>query len=455
MALRLSLGRDFAWLWRAYAVSSLGTMLALDAFPMIAVLALHVDAARVSLIAVAGGAAAALLAFPLGPWVEYRPKRRLMVNSDLVRFAALATVPLAYLAGALTYTQLLVVSVVVALANIVFVGASGSHLKALVSDERLGDANGSFESVNWLSTAVGPPSGGALIGVFGPVATVVLNALSFLGSALAIRRIERPEPAPPERRPGTSRRAEIAEGWRVIATNRELRMLFAASTLSNSLIMAVAPLMTFRMMNDLGFSPLEYGLGVGVPCVGGLLGARLSRPLVARFGMRAVLIVSGAGRLPGLLGLAFVGPGLPGLLVFMLAQGDLIVGSAIYSPAFATRRLQLSGERTTARVLTAWKVGGQVGIAAATLVWAGLAAATDARTAVAVAGVLIMGTVVFLPWRTSDAPPQSEHEAESGAEGESDHEAESGHGAEPGHDAESEHEPAKAEAGTAGTAGGG
>ncbi|RFU39848.1 MFS transporter [Actinomadura logoneensis] len=404
MAFRLSLGRDFAWLWRAYAVSALGTWLALDAFPMIAVLALHVDAARVSLIAVAGGAAAALLAVPLGPWVEYRPKRALMVNADLVRFGALATVPAAYLLDALTYAHLLVVAVVVAVANIVFVGASGSHLKALVPAGRLGDANGGFESVNWLSTAVGPPAGGALIGLFGPVATVVPNALSFLGSALAIRRIRRPEPAPPERPAGTSRRAETAAGWRVIAASRDLRLLFAHTVLTGALIMAVAPLMTFRMMGDLGFSPLEYGIGIGVPCLGGLLGARVSRPLVARFGSRAVLLGAGVLRLPGVLGLAFVGPGPSGLLVFMVAQLDLIVGSAIFNPAFATLRLQLSGERTTARVLTAWKIGGQVGIAAATLLWAVLAAATDAGTAVATAGVALAGTAFFLPWRPRPTP---------------------------------------------------
>ncbi|MFC5179943.1 MFS transporter [Actinomadura harenae] len=410
----MALGRDFAWLWRAYTVSALGTWLALDAFPMIAVFALHVNAARVSLIAVAGGAAAALLAVPLGPWVEFRSKRRLMIHSDLVRFAALATIPVAYLADGLTYTHLLVVSVIVAVANIVFTGASGSHLKALVPAERLGDANGSFESVNWLSTAVGPPAGGALIGLFGPVATVVLNALSFLGSAAAIRRIRRPEPAPPERHAGTSRRAEIAEGWRVIAANRELRTLFIGTVLYSALVMAVSPLMTFWMLNDLGFSPLEYGLGVGVPCLGGLLGARVSRPLVTRFGMRRVTVVSGVLRIPGLLGLAFVGPGPVGLLVFMVSQLGLIAGSGVFSPAFATRRLELSGERTTARVLTAWKIGGQVGIASATLLWAGLATVTDVRTAVAIAGVALLPTAVFLPWRATgsvaSSPPEPKPE---------------------------------------------
>lgn len=408
MAFRLSLGRDFGWLWRAYTVSSLGTWLALDAFPMIAVLALHVGAARVSLIAVASGMAAAVLAVPLGPWVEFRRKRGSMIRADVVRFAALATVPAAYLAGSLTYLHLVAVAVVVAVSDIVFVGASGAHLKGLVPPGRLADANGSFESVSWLTTAIGPPAGGALIGLFGPVVTVVLNAVSFLGSAFAIKRIARPEPAPPERRAGASRRGEILEGWRVIAAVRELRVLFALNVTTGALIMAVAPLMTYRMLHDLGFSPLEYGIGIGVPCLGGIVGARVSRPLAARFGVRNVLLGSGLARLPGLLGLAFVGPGLPGLLVFMLAQAGLIITSGIYSPAFATRRLQLAGERTTARVLTSWKIGGQLGTATATLLWAGLAAVTDAQTAVATAGVLILGTAAFLPWRTSYTTTPSE-----------------------------------------------
>jgi hypothetical protein len=73
------LGRDFGRLWRAYAVSTLGTWLALDAFPLIAILVLHASAAQVSLIAATSGAVGALLAVPLGPWIEFRPKRQLSV----------------------------------------------------------------------------------------------------------------------------------------------------------------------------------------------------------------------------------------------------------------------------------------------------------------------------------------------------------------------------------------
>jgi hypothetical protein len=110
------LGQDFRRLWQAYAVSSLGTWLALDAFPLIAILALHSSAAQVSLIAAASGAVGALLAVPLGPWIEFRRKRQLMIRADLVRFLVLLTVPITYYAGVLTYLQLLATAVVVTLA---------------------------------------------------------------------------------------------------------------------------------------------------------------------------------------------------------------------------------------------------------------------------------------------------------------------------------------------------
>jgi hypothetical protein len=65
-----SLGRPFAWLWAAYAVSTAGTWLAFDAFPLIAILVLHAGPGRVAMLAATGLAVGAVLAIPLGPWVE-------------------------------------------------------------------------------------------------------------------------------------------------------------------------------------------------------------------------------------------------------------------------------------------------------------------------------------------------------------------------------------------------
>src|SRR5580698_3179436 len=85
---RRLLGRRFGWLWAAYAVSTLGTWLAFDAFSLIAVLVLHTGPTKVSILAAAGLAVGAAVAVPLGPWMEFRRKRPVMIAMDLTRFVA-------------------------------------------------------------------------------------------------------------------------------------------------------------------------------------------------------------------------------------------------------------------------------------------------------------------------------------------------------------------------------
>ena len=127
-----SLGRQFGWLWAAYAVSTFGTWIAFDAFALISIIVLHAGPAQVSALAAAGRVVGAAVAVPLGPWVEFRRKRPVMVAMDLTRFAAVMSIPAAFALGWLSFAQLLIVSVIVAAADIVFRAASGACLKALV-----------------------------------------------------------------------------------------------------------------------------------------------------------------------------------------------------------------------------------------------------------------------------------------------------------------------------------
>ncbi|CAL9659736.1 hypothetical protein SUDANB174_06911 [Streptomyces sp. enrichment culture] len=307
-----SLGRGFAWLWAAYAVSTFGTRLAFDAFPLIAVVVLDAGPAQVAALAAAGLAVGAVVAVPLGPWVEFRRKRPVMIATDLVRCAVLMSVPLAYALGRLGFAQLLVVSVVVAAADITFRAAAGSCLKALVRPSDLLRANGRFESTTWTAAMLGPPVGGAAIGLFGPVVTVAADAVSYLLSALGIRAIGGGEPRPRRTQVSRLRTGDLLEGWRYLLSSPVLRPLFLNTVLVNGLIMATAPLLAVLMLGDLGFAPWQYSLAFAVPCVGGLVGARLAGPLVARFGEHRVLVVSGVLRACWPVGLVFVGPGTGG-----------------------------------------------------------------------------------------------------------------------------------------------
>ncbi|MFI1758833.1 MFS transporter [Streptomyces sp. NPDC020571] len=400
-----SLGRGFGWLWAAYAVSTFGTRLAFDAFPLIAVLVLDAGPARVAALAAAGLAVGAVVAVPLGPWVEFRRKRPVMVAMDLVRCVVLLSVPLAYAFGRLGFAQLLVVSVVVAAADITFRSAAGSCLKALVRPPDLLRANGRFESTTWTAALLGPPVGGAAVGLFGPVVTVAVDAVSYLLSALGIRAIGGGEPRPRRTEAGRPRAGDLLDGWRYVLASPGLRPLFLNTVLVNGLIMATAPLLAVLMLGDLGFAPWQYSLAFAVPCVGGLVGSRLAGPLVARFGEHRVLVTSGVLRVCWPVGLAFVGPGTAGLVLVMAVEFGLITSVGVYNPVYATRRLELTPADRVARTLSAWTVSGKLTTAALTAVWGLLAGLTGTRTAVALAGAVLLTTPLLLPRRPPAPAP--------------------------------------------------
>ncbi|UGA42682.1 MFS transporter [Bradyrhizobium quebecense] len=394
-----SLGRGYDWLWTAFAVSTFGTWIAFDAFPLLAILVLHARPEAVSALAAVGLLAGAAVAVPLGPWIEFRRKRPVMIAMDLIRFAATISVPIAFVLGRLTFVQLVVVAVIMAAADIAFRAASGACLKALVKPDDLMIANGRLEATTWTATAIGPPLGGAAIGVFGPVVTVIANALSFLLSALAIRRIGGSEPAPAQRQAQGFRAAGLIEGWRAILAHPVLRLLFFNTVLVNGLIMATAPLLAVLMLRDLGFAPWQYGLAFGAPCIGGLIGARLAPALAARFGQHNVLLAAGTLRACWSLGLAFVPNGAAGIAVVFALQFGLVTCAGIFNPVFAAYRLaQIEIERT-ARVLSAWTITSSATIAVLTALWGLLAGFAGVRTAIALSGLLLLTTALLLPRR--------------------------------------------------------
>ncbi|MCL7493951.1 MFS transporter [Streptomyces sp. MCA2] len=413
MGARRSLGRQFGWLWAAYTVSTFGTRLAFDAFPLIAILVLHAGPTEVSVLAAAGLAVGAAVAVPLGPWVEFRRKRPVMVAMDLIRCAALLSVPAAFALGRLSFVQLLFVSVIVVAADITFNAAGGASLKALVKPQDLLVANGRFEATNWTATVLGPPLGGAAIGLFGPVVTVVADAVSYLLSAVGIRAIggREPHPARTDTRPRL-RAGDLLDGWRYILTHPTLRPLFYNTLLVNSLIMASAPLLAVLMVGHLGFAPWQYALAFAVPCLGGLIGSRLARRLVARFGQRRVMLTFGALRACWSLGLAFIRPGAAGLVLVMTVELGLITCMGVFNPVFSTCRLGLTESDRVTRTLSAWSVTGKVTTAIVTGLWGLLAGITSPRTAIALAGLLLLTTPLLLPRR--DPTPQHERELAPG-----------------------------------------
>src|SRR5207247_11145491 len=90
----------------------------------------------------------------------------------------------------------------------------------------------------------------------------------------------------------------------------------------------------------LGFPPWQYGLAFAAPCVGGLIGSRLARRVVARYGEHRVFRTVGTLRAIWLIGLAFVRPGVVGLVTVIAVELAIIISMSLYDPVLATYRLQ-------------------------------------------------------------------------------------------------------------------
>ncbi|WP_248828493.1 MFS transporter [Frankia sp. Mgl5] len=411
--MRVRSGPGFGWLWSAYAVSTYGTWIAFGAFPLIAVRVLRSPAFAVSLLGAAGLAVAAIVAVPLGPWIEHRTKRPVMIATDLIRFLAMASVPIAYLLGVLSYGQLLAVSVISGTAGIAFTAASGAYLKHLVHSDHLLVANGRFEGTSWVATAAGPPLGGALIGLLGPVVTVAADAFSYLLSALGVLRIRGGDVAAPRDAATKVRATDLLSGWRFILHDRALRRLFLNSVTVSGLIMATSPLLAVLLLGEYHFPAWQYGLAFGIPALGGFAGARLSARLVTRYGRHRVMVVSGWLRSIFPLGLALTRPGFPGLLTVIVVEALLITCMGVFNPINATERLQRTPTDHVAQVLSAWSISSKLAQATLMVIWGVLATFTSPLTAITISGVLLLATPLFLPQRMHMPDPAAGAPAEA------------------------------------------
>jgi len=254
-----------------------------------------------------------------------------------------------------------------------------------------------IESTNWSSIAVGPPLGGAAIGLFGPVTTVVVDAFSYLLSALGITAIGGGEKQPQRTNTSRVRAGELVDGWRYILAHSGLRALYLNNMLVAGLIMATEPLLAVLMLRQLGFPPWQYGLAFAAPCVGGVIGSRLAPRVVSRYGQQRVFGTVGTLRAIWLIGLAFIRPGVAGLTIDIAVQLAIILSMSLYNPVLATYRLEHTPTDRVARTLSAWSIGQLASIAVFTALGGVLADITSPRTALTVIGLVILTSPLLLP----------------------------------------------------------
>ncbi|MFG2692076.1 MFS transporter [Kitasatospora sp. NPDC048407] len=267
--------------WSGQTISSLGDQITLLVIPLIAVSALHADAAQMGYLAAAGYLPYLLLSLHAGGWADrYGRRRRVMIATDLGRAAVLLTVPLAWAAGVLTLFQLYAVVLAVGALSVFFNVCNPPLFVALVPADQYLRGNALINGSRAASYVAGPGLGGLLVQLLAAPLALVVDALSFLASALFLRRIDPAEPPPAE-----AGRGSAGEGLRWIRRSPVIRAALLGTATVNLFTFVISALFILFATRELGFSAGLLGSVLAAGAVGALLGAAVTGRLAARIGV--------------------------------------------------------------------------------------------------------------------------------------------------------------------------
>ncbi|MFI9292003.1 MFS transporter [Streptomyces gardneri] len=267
--------------WAAATVSGAGTAVTALALPLVALTVLDATAFQVALLAAAGQVSWLLLSLPAGVVAQRVPLRRLQVTLDLVRFAALGSLPLVWWIGTLTYPHLLFAALVTGSATVLFDIGNSTFLPAVVPARQLAARNSVMSGTHAVTDTGGPSFGGVLIGAAGPVGALVVDAASYLASAVLLRTLPESRPAP---RTGESALRLMREGWRYVTKHPVMRPCMIWATAANFLNAALVALTPLYLVREAGLDSVQLGLVLAMDGVGALAGAAVAVRVTTRLG---------------------------------------------------------------------------------------------------------------------------------------------------------------------------
>ena len=286
---------DFRKLWAGQTVSELGSVVTRTAVPLVAVIVLGAGPLQMAFLVVAASLAVLLVGLFAGAWVDRLRRRPLLIWADAFRAVLLLSIPVAYLAGILRIEQLYLVVFVEGGLGALFDAAYPAYVPSLIGVDRVVEGNSKLATSSSLAEIGGPGLAGALVQVIGPPLAVLVDAISFVVSAISLVLIRRPEPSRPPRTSTTPIRGEILEGLRLIRRHAVVLPLTLRSVIAHVAGSFYGVLYTIYLIQELHLSPLLLGIVVSAGGVGSLIGSLFASRVIGRFGLGPALIWTAAG----------------------------------------------------------------------------------------------------------------------------------------------------------------
>lgn len=388
--------RGFVTYWAGYAVSAVGDQISGLALPLVAVVVLNASAAQVSVLT-------ALLWLPyffslfVGTWVDHHGRQqRLLIGADVCRCLGAAAVPTAYAFGGLSLAVLYACAIVLGSGS-VFGGCSGqSFFVRLVPKAQYVQAHSALSSTLSIAALLGPAIAGVLIQAIGAADVVIVDAVTFLVSAVAISRVRTRVPAAEASTADTSYGRRLCEGVRYLFRHRYLRASLAASTAMNLGDFTARGVLILFATRNLHMSPGSIGLSLSLGAVGGLTGALTAGRFGALVGTGPAMVVGGGFTVIPYAVLALVHGPTTGFVC--LAGGALVAAWSVMQFDINNNsvRATVTDDAMRGRVAGAYSMINYGSRPVGAVIGGLIATAIDIRAAFVVAGLLGVVSIVLM-----------------------------------------------------------
>ena len=313
--------QDFLRLWVGQTVSELGSVVTRTAVPLVALLVLGAGPWELAVLVVVASLGVLLVGLVAGAWVDRLRRRPLLIWDDIARAVLLFSIPLAYALGTLRIEQLYVVMFLEACLGALFDAAYPAYVPTLIGRDRIVEGNSKLATSSSIAEIGGPGFAGTLVQLFSAPFAILVDAVSFVVSAISLLIIRAPEPPPPPRVARTRIVREIAEGLRTVRRHPIIFPLAARSVPAHIFGAFYGVLYSLYLLRELHLDPFLLGIVISAGGVGSLVGSVFAARVIRSVGIgRALVGTAIAASLLGVLTPLAQGPVLLATLMVFLPQ---------------------------------------------------------------------------------------------------------------------------------------
>ncbi len=348
----------FVRVWAAASISIFGSLVTRIALPLLAILTLGAGPIEVAVLRGVDLGATLLVGLVAGAWVDRLRRRPVLIWSDLGRAVLLGSIPVAFVLGLLSFWLLLVVGALAAILTAFFDAADNAYLPSIVERDRLVEANGALAASGSVAEFVGFGVSGILVQVLTAPLTILIDAVTYLISAVLLLTVRHEEVPPPPREDREPVLDEIRHGLRLVRHDPVLRAFAVASMLLAGLWGIFGATFFLFSLEVLGLSPALVGIVAAVGGASSFIGAIVATRATTRWGIGKVAIAAMLLSAVGNLFIPLAPAGLPLIALTCQVAQQLIADSAVtvYDITEVSVRQTLVRDRELGRVAATFSV---------------------------------------------------------------------------------------------------